>query len=350
MPASRGAAGGDREDGARFERDEAAAPELKEPRFLFGRPDKDTAAEQLAHAVRLEEAGQLRGARKAYNALVHEWGEAPEAATAQLGVAALHESAGNLAAAFREYQYFIEHYASAAEINGVDYQKVVEKQFAVANSLRDKMGGWFSPNAEFVASMFRHIVDNAPEWSRAPECMLLEGSAYESEKMDAEAIVAYDALASRYPASELRDDAIHRAAACRYRISRRHSRDERTLNHALAALSRAYREAPDHPMAESASQQIAELSKRRATMLFERAEFYDRIRDNPSAALVAYEQFLMTCPASAEAPWVRDRIVELKALVASSEAEADSDSDGDPGGDSAVEPLKSSTSSNQESP
>lgn len=318
MPASRGAAAGGDADGYGLDRDEAAAPELKEPRFWFGRPDKDTAAEQLAHAGRLEKGGSLRGARKAYNALVHEWGDAPEAAEAQLGVAALHEAAGNLVAAFREYQYFIEHYASGAEVNGLGYQKVVEQQFAVANSLRDKLGGgWFSsPDVELVASMFRHIVRNAPEWSRAPECMMLEGSAYESEGMDAEAIVAYDALASRYPASGLRLDALYRAGACRYRISEKFPRDERSLNHALAALSRAYREDPRHPMAEAASKQIAELSTRRATMLFDRAEFYDRIRENPQAALIAYEQFLATCPASAEAPWVRDRVAQLKTLAA----------------------------------
>ncbi len=70
----------------------------------------------------LEKAGRLRGARKAFDALVHEWGDAPEAAEAQLGVAALHETAGNLEAAFREYQYFIEHYASGAEIGGLGYQ------------------------------------------------------------------------------------------------------------------------------------------------------------------------------------------------------------------------------------
>lgn len=320
MPASRGTASVDDANGYGLGRDEAAAPELKERRFWFGRPDQDTPAEQLAHAVRLEKAGRRRSARRAYDALVHEWGDAPEAAEAQLGVAALHEAAGNLVDAFREYQYFIEHYASGVEVGGLGYQKVVEQQFAVANSLRDKLGtGWFSsPDVEVVASMFRHIVRNAPEWSRAPECLLLAGAAYESEKMYAEAIVAYDALASRYPASDLRLDALYRAGACRYRISEKYPRDERSLNHALAALSRAFREDPRHPMAEAASKQIAELSRRRATMLFERAEFYDRIRKNPQAAIIAYEQFLTTCPASAEAPWVRDRVAQLKALVASS--------------------------------
>ncbi len=316
-PAARGASG-DADDYAATDRDEAAAPDLKEPRFWFGRPDADAPAAQLALARRLEKSGRQRAARKAFDALVHEWGDAPEAAEAQLGVAALHETAGNLAAAFREYQYFIEHYASGAKVAGLGYQQVVEQQFAVANSLRDKLGsGWFSsPDVELVASMFRHIVGNAPEWRRAPECLMLEGAAYESEKMDPEAIVAYDALASRYPDSDLRLDALFRAAACRFRIAERYPRDERSLNHALAALSRAYHEDAAHPMAVEASKQIAELSRRRAAMLFERAEFYDRIRDNPKAALVAYEQFLVTCPASAQSDWVRRRVVELQTAVA----------------------------------
>ena len=54
MPASRGAAARGGAEGYGLDRDEAAAPEIKERRFWFGRPDQDTPAAQLAHAHRLE--------------------------------------------------------------------------------------------------------------------------------------------------------------------------------------------------------------------------------------------------------------------------------------------------------
>lgn len=304
-------------------KDEAAAPELKEPRWLLGLPEKDTSAEQLAYARQLEKKGKISRARKEFNALVHEWGNSPEAPVAQLGVAALYESGGNFADAFKEYQYFIENYANGVNVEGsVAYEDIIAQQFAVANMLRSKMNtGWFSsPSVDLVTSAFRKIVNNAPDWKRAPECMMLEASAFESENKYQDAIVVYDDLVSRYPSSGFRYDALYRSATCRYQVSCKYPRDERTLKNALAALMAAFRENPEHDLAGITSKRIAELSQNLTAMNFEKAQFYDRIRRNPEAALIAYTEFLDTYPAAAEAPEARARIKQLKADLASAPA------------------------------
>lgn len=297
--------------------DESAAPMLKEPRVLFGRPARRTPAEQLAHARALEAAGRFRRARRAYNALVHKWGHAPEAVDAQLGVAALHELSGNFKQAFREYQYYVDHFADGGG-EGVAYDDVLAAQFAVANAMRARMGaGWFSaPGGELVGSMFGRIAANAPDWARAAESMMLQATCYELEKKYLDAIPVYEALAVRYPRSPFRVDALYRAAHCRHQMAQRYPRDERTLRNALAALIKAKREDPAHALAAETSAHIIELSRRLTAANFEKAEFYERIRRNPQAAIVAYREFLAAFPTAAEADEARARIRRLEAEVA----------------------------------
>lgn len=295
--------------------DDAAAPMLKEPRVLFGRPAMKTPAEQLAHAKALEKEGRIRKARKAYNALVHQWGYAPEAAHAQLGVAALYEQAGHFKEAFQEYQYYIDNFANGTENEAIRYQDLLASQFAIANALRSRLGsGWFSsPSADLVERMYGHIIDNGPDWERTPECMMLQAMCYEEDKAYLDAIPVYEALVSRYPYTRFKEEAQYRAATCRYMTSRMYPRDERTLKNALASLMKAFRDAPRHEMAPETSKRIAEMSANLTAMNFSKAEFYDKIRRDPDAAILAYSEFLNLYPTASEAPAAEARIQELKA-------------------------------------
>ncbi len=295
--------------------DDAGAPALKEPRVIFGRPAMKTPAEQLDYAKALEKEGRTRKARKAYNALVHQWGYSPEAALAQLGVAALYEKAGHFKEAFQEYQYYIDNFANGTSGEAIRYHDLLSSQFAIANALRSRLGsGWFSsPSVEMVERMFGHIIDNAPDWERTPECMMFQAMCYESDKAYLDAIPVYEALVSRYPYCSFKEEAQYRAATCRYKTSRMYPRDERTLKNALASLMKALRDAPGHEMASETSKRIAELSANLTAMNFSKAEFYDRIRHDSDAAILAYSEFIKSYPTASEAPAVEARIRELKA-------------------------------------
>lgn len=306
-----------------YTKDESAAPDLKEPRVLFGRPAKKTPAEQLTYAKKLEREGQVRKARKAYNALVHSWGYASEAATAQIGVAALHEMVGNFTASFREYQYYIDYFGDGGN-DGFAYNDVLTSQFAVANALRAKMGGWWfsAPGADLVAAFFGRIAANAPDWERAPECLMLQASCFEGDKKYLDAIPVYEALAVRYPRSAFSTDALFRAAICRYKTSQRYPRDERTLRNALAAGIKAIRADPGHELAAETSARIVELTSRLTATNFEKAQFYERIRKHPQAAIVAYRQFLADFPTAAEADEARKRIQCLESAISAGDDSA----------------------------
>ena len=295
-------------------KDRAAAPEWKEPWHLFGAPAEDTAAAQFARAKRFEAEGRKSAARKAYDSLVHNWGASPEAAEAQLAVARLFEEAGDREDAFREYQYWIERCSSAGPVAGTTYESVVAAQFALANALRAELGGGpLSPSAEMVASMYRHVVSNAPDAPRAAEAVLAEGACYETDGEWAKAVNAYERLPSKYPESGLVADARHRAAACRYELAKRRPNDEATLRDALEALRLALRTDSSRPEAAEARERAAELAARQSRMAFERAEFYDRVRRDPEAAILAYGQFLEHFPNAAESERARERLERLRA-------------------------------------
>ena len=302
------------DDNPFVERDRAAAPDLKTPCHLWGAPAEDDPASQLARARAFEARGRRKAARKAYDALVHNWGTSAEAPVAQLSVARLREAAGDLEEAFTEYQYYLERYAGSNPAPGYDWLDVVRSQYGIASALLPKSGrGPFSVSPGLVASMFRHVVLNAPDWEKAPEAALQEGHARERDHDWDAAVAAYDRLMAKYPASRVRVEACYRAGECRWRVSEKWPNDERALVNALETMRRALRLDPSHTMAPETSRRVAALSARATRMAWERAEFYDRIRKNPDAARLAYAEFLRLYPAAKEAPAARARLAELEA-------------------------------------
>ncbi len=305
-------------------RDRAAAPDAKEPRWLFGRPRENTPAAQLSRAKRLEKGRHWGSARSAYDALVHNWGASAEAPEAQLSVARIYERDREFEDAFREYQYYLERYSSAGGVGTCPYGLVVSSQRGIAFEMLSLLerGGFWAPSTELVASMFRHVVANAPDDPDAPRCVLSEGRAYETGRKWPEAVRAYEKLASKYPASPLVTDAWYRSANCRWILSEKRPNDRRELENALEVLRLAVRTAPDHREARLASERIAALVARQTRMAWQHAEFYDRVRRKPEAALAAYREFLVRFPTAAEAPLVRERVAQLEREVRVSDLSA----------------------------
>lgn len=292
--------------------DHAAAPAYKEPGFFWSRPRENTSKAQFARAKKFEDEGSFRKARNAYEALVCEWGDAPEAPEAQLRLARLMEKAERYERAFCEYQYYLEHYAGASISGLAPYPEIVSAQFAIANALRENVASAFGAPLSTVTSMYRHIVKNAPDWEKAADCVFFEALTFEVCGKLERAVPVYERLCVKYPANALVSDARYRAAFCRYRISTKAKNDERSAANALQALRLATRFAPEHPDAEKAMEAISDLSRRLSAMAYQKAAFYDQVRKNPEAAKLAYRQFLAAYPASEEASLVKARLAELE--------------------------------------
>lgn len=312
-----------------YPENEIEPPAFKDQRAIFGRPRYKNAAEQLLHAQTLEAQKKNRSALRAYDALVHEWPDAPEAAQAQLQVGVLYKNNGNIERAFKELQYYIEAYATSlasSSVTNSTYLQVVTHQYELAQSHLASLhqNSWFSrPNGALVAAMFKQVVLNAPEWDQAAHCLLLAGNAFSADKKWLEAIEVYNKIHSAYPGNhEVRLSASYKTAIARTKISDQYPNDERSLVQALDAYSRFNQLHRKHFQSDEskALEQIEKLSQRYAKLCFERAEFYDRIRKDPKAAHIAYQQFLKQCPGAEQVPWVKNRIQELEAQIQSPES------------------------------
>ena len=311
--AAPGGPGPDAPAGGFARSDRVAAPERKESSWLWHVPAEDTPAAQLARARRLEGRGAVTAARKAFDALVHEWGSSPEAAEAQLSVAQLREREGDYEEAFAEYEYYLKYYASGNAAKGSSYADVVARQYAIANEMRaEYVQSVWGPSAEVVASAYRHVVANAPDAAHAADSVFQEGWCYEQDREWLKAVAAYEKLPAKYPRSPRVAEAWYRAGLCRATESDRHPNDERSLLNALEVLRSAVRAAPSRPEAAEATERIAALSARASALAFERAVFYDRIRHNDEASVIAYRDFLRQHPNAAESDEARARLAELE--------------------------------------
>jgi len=266
---------------------------------------------QLDYAKKLEEQGKKRKAAKQYRALVHQWHDSPEALDAQLSYSRLFEDRGKYARAFDEYQYLVHFYPLR-----VDYDKVLEHQFAIANQVMTErrmalfvFKGFEAP--ERALSMFERIVGNAPQWSRAPEAQFRIGWIHEQMNEFEEAASAYTSLLHLYPRSEFVESAAFRRGCTLYKLAKRSPRDEGACRNALSALSTCRTQyAGPEENTTVADKYMQELKSTLARMYYNRASFYDRTK-RPRAALLAYKDFVKQFPDGQLASEAMARIDDL---------------------------------------
>lgn len=296
-----------------------AAPEFKQKGIFTPSPKKETPKEQLEYAQELERNKKYKAATKAYNALVYEWPTAQEAPTAQLGVARTLELREKHLQAFKEYQYLINNYDIRLLPDGISFTDILNSQFRIANYFLAKIENSFlglgSIGADGVAEAFAQIARNAPEWERASECLLRKGLAYEAAGRNVEAIFEYEDLVGRYAGTQVANEALYRAAIARYHIAIETPRDEKTLRNTIVAMSLAIQADPHHEYAEATAKHRQTIEAMLTALLFEKAQFYDKIEPNYKAALISYRSFVKEFPRSKEAEIANQRIIELEAIL-----------------------------------
>lgn len=288
-----------------------AKPRLKRGVHWYRKPSRPTEFEQEKLAYEYYQDSRLRKAANAYQAQVYAWPDSTRAAAAQLALAKIQQKRGKYEAAFKEYQYLVDNYPGQ-----FSYPEVLDLQFQIASYLMHaKVGKWlllpgFSA-PERATPLFDQIIRNAPSWEKAPEAQFNIGRIHEMNGEEEEAIAAYEVLQNRYADGTWAQQAAFREASCLYRLSDQRRNDENALNAARAALAafiRAYPASPDVATAETC---LRTLNTRLATLVYERARYYDRLANKPEAALQAYEDFVKNFAHSDLAEAARTRIGEL---------------------------------------
>lgn len=278
-------------------------PERKE-KSIWHRPKFDTSAEQFKLASGLEHDGRRKAAAKAFDALVHRWPESPEAMESQLGVARLYESLGKRMRAFEEYRYLLVFFGDR-----LPAAAVLERMLKIADTAKD-LG-----DEGDALTMYGRIADHAPAWPKTRRALLEAARLCEADKEYSDAIRFCNRLMARAPDSAEAAVAAHLSGRCGYRLAQKHDRDDSLCTKAIASLSRATAEYPEEPSAGETAKMLETLLARRVGDQFKVAEFYDKVRKNPSAAVVAYREFARRFPGTAEAATALARASELEASI-----------------------------------
>ncbi len=275
-------------------------PRRKEKSF-WHRPQCDTSADQFALANRLEHEGRRKDATKAFDALVHRWPEAAETMESQLGVARLFEARGKRMRAFEEYRYLLVFFGDRLPA-GIVFDRMVNLADAAADD----------GDESDALKMYTIIAKDAPEWTKTRHALLSAARLCEADKDYSEAIRHCNKLLARAPGSAEAAIAAHLSGRCGYRLAQKHRRDDSLCTKAIASLSRACQEYPGEDRANETAQMLETLSLRRVGDQFETAAFYDRIRHNPSAAIISYREFARRFPGTPEAKQALARADELE--------------------------------------
>lgn len=281
---------------------------------IFLRTKKDSPAEELAYARQLESDGRGRAARRRYAALVKHWPTAPEAATAQLGLARMLDEKGKLKDAFDEYQHLFDRYPSTFPV-----EEVLERQFDIAvevmNAKKFKLifGGLSDP--EEAVPLFGKIVDNAPEWERAANAQYLIGRAYERAGKDELAIPAYQSVELRHRGNPLASEAAYRKCSLLFDLCKRHRNDARLRGKAYSELRLFLARYPESKHRDDVGGMKETLYERSAKAVYETAQYYEETAHSPEAALIQYRRLQRDYPESKWTDKAEERIVVLEPEV-----------------------------------
>lgn len=288
------------------------SPTRKTPRwisFLYG-PSKACAKEQLAFCADLVRAGDYSRARRQLDALVREWPASPEAPKAQRALAELClTKLGETEEAFAEYRYLLDFFSLH-----VDYDKVCDRLYQVANQMRDE-------GKEIMFVRFENVVDvrrayeacvlHAPGAKWAPEAMLAIGALREKEGEYGKAVQVYENLRNLYPDAAEAKASLADEARARMVLLDDHAYDraraldtQSYLKNAIAACRESDRDA--------LVEMLAKVEDHLADEAYRGAAFYDSKTRTKRSAINAYERFLEQYPDSERAAEVRERLSELR--------------------------------------
>jgi outer membrane protein assembly factor BamD (BamD/ComL family) len=285
-----------------------------------GRWTRSRAADQLEVAREALETGRYGVAIKAARRTVQMWPMSDHAPEAQYLLARAYEARGQDERAFREYQTLLERYPKVEE-----YQRVVERQFEIANEYLD--GRWFRlwgriplyRSMDRTVRMYEKVIKSGPYSEVAPQAQLNIGTARERQssffnKVDPfrEALQAYLTAADRYFENrEVAAEALFRAANAYFQQARKADYDQTIAAQAIATFGDFIALYPTDPRVPEARAVIGQLRAEQARGSYVTAQFYER-RKQWSGALIYYNEVLLNDPNSPYAESAREKIQQIR--------------------------------------
>lgn len=276
----------------------------------------DTPAEQWAYALKTRESGSLRKAEGRMLYLFRRWPNSIEAPWAARARADILFERKKWKEAFEAYQYLIDNYSSRMD----DYNQALERQYEIAVKIMNRrrlrwiFGGYRAP--EYAVEYFEAVIRNGPQWERAPEAQFMIGKCHQDAKEFELAITAYGVLGYRYPDSAFAEEAAWQQIRCLGRLRKAYPASSEILDRTLVATTVFLSTFPRSQYKGEIIQLRNNLYEVKAGRVFKEAAFYAKVPKEPEAAILYYEKMMDEYPKSEKVPLAKDRIEELRKLLA----------------------------------
>lgn len=270
-------------------------------------------------AVALRDQGDLSAARKQFERFLQQWPGDRRAPAAKQAIGDIYFEQGKDRKAFEAYEELIQNYYTGLK----DYDSVLNNQYEIARREvnRKRMawmfGGYTSP--ERAIPYLESILQNAPQWSRAPEMQFQIGEAYRKNENYPEAVAAYTTVEYRYPDSPFTEQAAFAKVQCLKEMVCSTPYSDAFREQAAAAAANFAAVYPESEQLDAVNSFSAELAEMAAQRDFEIAAFYERVPETTkkNAARIYYEKVIREHSGTDYAARAEDR---LRALFSSDDA------------------------------
>lgn len=273
---------------------------------------KDTPEEQLAFALGFFERRDYDRAAREFKKLLRAYKASHEAPEAQYHLGRCFEEQGDYYRAFLEYRKTTQVYPSTTR-----FDEVLEHEFQIGNYFlagkKRKLFGTAAliPARDKAVEVFQAIVDDGPFTKHGPLAQYKLGLAYLGLQEYEQAVTAFEQVVSRYPSSDLVDDARFQIAQASLKGTFRSGYDQSPTDLAMRELQTFLQDYPTSDLAQDAQGRLKELANQRAQHEYLVGRFYER-RHRIQAALLYYDTLIQRFPQSAWASQAAARVQILQ--------------------------------------
>ena len=267
---------------------------------------------QVAEAA--ENSGNLGHAIKAYRTIVRKYPKDALAAGAAYRYAQLQEKTGDYLKAAGAYRVLVEQYPKNPH-----FDEAIEAQFRIGEMfLAGKkvkfLGIPIRAAMDKAIEIFAAIVRTAPYGKYTARAQFDIGLATEKQGNAEAAVVAYQAVAEKFPNDPIAADAQYQIGYIWFKTTRSGVRDPKAAANAKIGFQDFLFKYPKSEKAAQARENLRLLDQKQTSNSFEIAKFYDK-QKMYRAAVIYYNDVIRQESGSTTGALAKKRVDELRAKV-----------------------------------
>ncbi len=261
-----------------------------------------------------EEAGNLRGAIKAYSSIIRRYPKDALAPGAAYKRAQLLEQTHDFLKAADTYRLIVEKYPKFEH-----FDDAIEAQFRIGEMYlggkKQKLLGIPLLSAlDHAVDVFAAIVRTAPYGKYTARAQFDIGLAREKQGNDDAAIQAYEAVVDKFPNDPIAAEAQYQIGYIWLEAARTGTKDAAATKNAQRAFEDFLYRHGNSEKAAQAREDLRILEHKQTTNSFEVAKFYDK-QKNYRAAVIYYNEVIRQQPGSPEGDHAKKRVDEIRAKI-----------------------------------